>query len=138
MAPGYSRPGTNSRLTLIASYRTMAVYLPHDCRLLGLADAEVLGWSEEHLRVRLPAEHQNVRPGDVFYLMPRHVCTTVALYDEALIVEFGRLTIFRNATCTSAPEPRSTGLSIASNGGFRYGNLSTHLPRRFPTALPIP
>jgi D-serine deaminase-like pyridoxal phosphate-dependent protein len=62
-----------------------------NCRLLGFADAEVLGWSEEHLRVRLPAAHQDVRPGKVFYLVPRHVCTTVALYDEALIVENGEI-----------------------------------------------
>jgi D-serine deaminase-like pyridoxal phosphate-dependent protein len=62
-----------------------------NCRILGLPDAEVLGWSEEHLRVRLPAEHQHVRPGDVFYFVPRHVCTTVALYDEALIIEAGEI-----------------------------------------------
>jgi D-serine deaminase-like pyridoxal phosphate-dependent protein len=43
------------------------------------------------LRVRLPVTRQNVRPGDVFYLVPRHVCTTVALYDEALIVEAGEI-----------------------------------------------
>ena len=60
-----------------------------NCRLLGLPDAEILGWSEEHLRVRLPAAHRHIRPGEVFYLVPRHVCTTVALYDEALIVEDG-------------------------------------------------
>ncbi len=48
-----------------------------------------------------------------------------------------RLTTSRNAISMSAPGPRSTGLSIASNDGLRCGNLPTHLPRRSPTALPI-
>jgi D-serine deaminase-like pyridoxal phosphate-dependent protein len=62
-----------------------------NCRILGLPEAEILGWSEEHLRVRLPATHREVRLGDTFYVVPQHVCTTVALYDEALIVEDGAI-----------------------------------------------
>jgi D-serine deaminase-like pyridoxal phosphate-dependent protein len=62
-----------------------------NCRILGLPEAEILGWSEEHLRVRLPATRCAVRVGETFYVVPQHVCTTVALYDEALIIDNGAI-----------------------------------------------
>jgi D-serine deaminase-like pyridoxal phosphate-dependent protein len=79
-----------------------------NCRLLGLPEAEVLGWSEEHLRVRLPAASQDVRPGEVFYIVPRHVCTTVALYDEALIVEDGDIVDCWSIEARARPSLRAT------------------------------
>jgi D-serine deaminase-like pyridoxal phosphate-dependent protein len=79
-----------------------------NCRVLGLADAEILGWSEEHLRLRLPAAHRDVRPGQAFYVVPRHVCTTVALYDEALIVEDGAIVDCWNIDARSRPSLRAS------------------------------
>jgi D-serine deaminase-like pyridoxal phosphate-dependent protein len=79
-----------------------------NCRLLDLPDAEILGWSEEHLRVRLPAAHRDVRPGAVFYVVPRHVCTTVALYDEALIVEDGDIVDCWAIDARARPSLRAT------------------------------
>ena len=86
-----SRP-TSDIMTLDTGSKAVSVDMGKpNCRLLGLPEAEILGWSEEHLRVRLPATHRDVRPGDVFYVVPQHVCTTVALYDEALVVEDGTI-----------------------------------------------
>ena len=49
-----------------------------------------VGQSEEHLVVEMP-ENSSYRPGQVFYGMPVHICPTVALYQEASMVENGRV-----------------------------------------------
>lgn len=41
--------------------------------------------SEEHLIVEAPQYH-GYKPGDVFYLLPFHVCPTVALYERVAII----------------------------------------------------
>lgn len=55
-----------------------------------LADYEVISQSEEHLVVKTPmADRFSV--GDVLYGTPWHICPTVALYNEAQIIENGAL-----------------------------------------------
>ncbi len=62
---------------------TQRVFFPE------LSSYEVVGQSEEHLVVRSSdADHLDV--GDVLYGIPWHVCPTVALYNEALIIQDGR------------------------------------------------
>ncbi|WP_298715079.1 D-TA family PLP-dependent enzyme [Chitinophaga sp.] len=49
---------------------------------------EVISQSEEHLVVKTP-EADTLQVGDVLYGTPWHVCPTVALYNEALVIENG-------------------------------------------------
>ncbi|MBQ1984706.1 MAG: D-TA family PLP-dependent enzyme [Clostridia bacterium] len=50
--------------------------------------------SEEHWVFRMRPEYMNERPaiGDIFYVIPTHICPTTAMYDAAYVCENGRLT----------------------------------------------
>jgi D-serine deaminase-like pyridoxal phosphate-dependent protein len=61
------------------------------CRLVDLPDAREFAHNEEHLVVETPSA-ASFQPGDHTFALPMHVCPTVALYPEALIVENGRIT----------------------------------------------
>jgi len=50
-----------------------------------LPDAETVAHNEEHMVVRT-AQADELPPGTVVYAMPTHICPTVNLHDEALIV----------------------------------------------------
>lgn len=84
-----SKPGDN-RLCLDLGHKSIASENPHPrLRLLGLEDAQFVTHSEEHLVVETPrAGEFNV--GDTLYGIPRHICPTVALYSEAVVVRGGR------------------------------------------------
>lgn len=57
-------------------------------RILGLDEQpEFLVRNEEHQLLRWPKNSTPPRVGDPCYLVPRHVCTTVNLYDEALVID---------------------------------------------------
>jgi D-serine deaminase-like pyridoxal phosphate-dependent protein len=58
-------------------------------QFLNLPDAKLVLHSEEHLVVETP-EAINKRVGDVVYALPWHVCPTVALHDEVIVVAEGR------------------------------------------------
>ena len=84
-----SRP-TPTRLTLDLGHKAVASEMPHPrVRLLGLEDAQVAMHSEEHLVVETPraAEYP---VGTVVYGIPTHVCPTVALHSEVVVVRDGR------------------------------------------------
>jgi D-threonine aldolase len=51
--------------------------------------ATFIGHSEEHLVLETP-EAPSLRVGDVFYGIPWHVCPTVALHGQAVVVRHGR------------------------------------------------
>ena len=55
---------------------------------LNLEDYEVKSQSEEHLVVSIK-DWDIIHVGDVLYGIPYHICPTVALYDEANIIENG-------------------------------------------------
>ena len=58
-------------------------------QLLGLPDARAVGHSEEHLV--LETDRAGEFPvGSCFYGMPWHICPTVALHNEAVVVRNGR------------------------------------------------
>jgi len=57
---------------------------------LNLKDYEVKSQSEEHLVVTVK-DWENIHVGDVLYGIPYHICPTVALYDEANVIENGNL-----------------------------------------------
>ena len=56
---------------------------------LPLLEATFVGHGEEHLVLETP-DAARLRVGDVLYGMPWHVCPTVALHSEAVIVRDGR------------------------------------------------
>ncbi len=49
------------------------------------------GHSEEHMVIELGKGH-GFKIGDVFYAVPVHICPTVALFENALVVENGEVT----------------------------------------------
>ncbi len=57
---------------------------------MNLEDYEVKSQSEEHLVVSVK-DWDKMQVGDVLYGIPYHICPTVALYDEANIIEDGAL-----------------------------------------------
>jgi D-serine deaminase-like pyridoxal phosphate-dependent protein len=77
--------------TCDAGSKSLAAEAGEPCAIvLGRADLEALKPSEEHLPLRgvpgaLPSR------GELLQLVPRHVCPTVNLAEEALLVENGRL-----------------------------------------------
>jgi D-serine deaminase-like pyridoxal phosphate-dependent protein len=56
---------------------------------LELPDAKTVIHNEEHLTIETSAA-ERFRPGDVLYGIPFHVCPTVALHQQAVVVEGGR------------------------------------------------
>ncbi|PIE23865.1 MAG: amino acid aldolase [Planctomycetota bacterium] len=85
-----SRPGA-MRVTLDAGSKSLAVDAGHPCcAALGAPELAPEIPSEEHLPARILS---GAIPdlGDSFYLVPRHVCPTVNLAENAVIVEAGRV-----------------------------------------------
>jgi D-serine deaminase-like pyridoxal phosphate-dependent protein len=84
-----SKPGGN-RLCLDLGHKAVASENPHPrVRLLGLEDAQFVSHSEEHLVLETPRAGE-FKVGDALYGIPRHICPTVALYSEAVVVRAGR------------------------------------------------
>jgi D-serine deaminase-like pyridoxal phosphate-dependent protein len=84
-----SKPGSN-RLCLDLGHKAIAAENPHPrVRLLVLEDAQFVTHSEEHLVVETPRAGE-FKVGDAFYGIPRHICPTVALHSEAVVVRNGR------------------------------------------------
>ncbi len=84
-----SKPGSN-RLCLDLGHKTVAADKPQPrVQLLGLPDANPLVHSEEHLMVETDMASDYV-VGDCLYAVPVHICPTVALHDEAVVVRDGR------------------------------------------------
>jgi D-serine deaminase-like pyridoxal phosphate-dependent protein len=84
-----SKPGTNL-LCLDLGHKAIASEGPPPrVGLLGLPDTRAVGHSEEHLS--LETDRAGEFPvGTPFYGMPWHVCPTVALHNEAVVVRNGR------------------------------------------------
>ncbi len=85
-----SKPGKN-RLCLDLGHKAVAVDrvgTPH-VAWLNLPDAEVILHSEEHLVLETP-NADRCQVGDVFYGIPSHICPTVALHKQAVVVREGR------------------------------------------------
>ncbi|HET9014383.1 MAG TPA: hypothetical protein VFN57_02220, partial [Thermomicrobiaceae bacterium] len=52
----------------------------------GIDGVEVLSLSEEHAKLRLGGDARDLRSGDKLRFLPGHVCTTVNLHDEYVVV----------------------------------------------------
>jgi D-serine deaminase-like pyridoxal phosphate-dependent protein len=78
------------RLCLDLGHKAVASEMPHPrVRIFGLEDATFPLHSEEHLVVETP-QADRIPVGTVLYCLPRHVCPTVALHEEAVVVRDGR------------------------------------------------
>ena len=84
-----SKPERNL-LCLDLGHKAVASENPHPrVKLFDLEDAKAVGHSEEHLV--LETEHAADFPvGSALYGVPWHVCPTVALHNEAIVVRNGR------------------------------------------------
>jgi D-serine deaminase-like pyridoxal phosphate-dependent protein len=84
-----SKPGVN-RLTLDLGHKSVAPENPHPrVRFEELPDAEAVMQSEEHLVLNTERAHEFVI-GQALHGIPRHVCPTVSMHGEAVLVERGR------------------------------------------------
>jgi D-serine deaminase-like pyridoxal phosphate-dependent protein len=61
------------------------------CLVVGHPELTPLSPSEEHLPLAVAEGSIPPQPGELLYLMPRHVCPTVNNFDDALLVRNGRI-----------------------------------------------
>jgi D-serine deaminase-like pyridoxal phosphate-dependent protein len=84
-----SKPGSD-RLCLDLGHKAIAAEKPHPrVQFLNLPDAKAIMHSEEHLVIETGRACE-FQVGDVIYGIPRHVCPTVALHAEAVVIRNGR------------------------------------------------
>lgn len=77
------------RLCLDLGHKAIAAEMPHPrVVFLNLEDAQPLAHSEEHLVVET-SRSKEFKIGDCLYGLPWHICPTVALHSEAIVVENG-------------------------------------------------
>jgi D-serine deaminase-like pyridoxal phosphate-dependent protein len=81
-----SRP-TSTLFAVDAGYKSVSAdpAIPH-AQVLSVPGSEVVGRWEEHLLVRLPEASEEPAVGTPAYIVPVHVCSTVNLWDEAVVV----------------------------------------------------
>lgn len=80
------RPG---RLCLDLGYKAVSADQPHPrVRFLNLPDATAVVHSEEHLAVET-SQAEDFKVGDALYGIPRHICPTVALHHDAVVIRDG-------------------------------------------------
>ncbi|MFT7485275.1 MAG: D-serine deaminase-like pyridoxal phosphate-dependent protein, partial [Candidatus Paceibacteria bacterium] len=85
-----SHPG-DGRFTCDAGSKSLAAEAGHPSAIvIGHPGYVAQVPSEEHLPMRTESEPAPAR-GQALYLVPKHVCPTVNLAEEALLVENGRL-----------------------------------------------
>lgn len=65
--------------------------LPHRGYFLNAPHLKSYSQSEEHLVIEVEKGH-NYKIGDLFYVLPYHVCPTVAMYNNAYVIEGGHVT----------------------------------------------
>ncbi|MBJ06093.1 MAG: threonine aldolase [Verrucomicrobiaceae bacterium] len=87
-----SMPGSN-RLCLDLGHKAIASEGPLAARvhLVGLEEARVVGHSEEHLVLEVE-ETAGHAVGNCVIGIPRHICPTVALFEEATLIRDGSVT----------------------------------------------
>ena len=84
-----SKPGPN-RLCLDLGHKAVASENPHPrVQLLEVPDAKAVSHSEEHLVIET-ARADEFAVGSCLYGIPWHVCPTVALHSEVVVVKNGR------------------------------------------------
>jgi D-serine deaminase-like pyridoxal phosphate-dependent protein len=83
------------------------------CVALGHAELTGIGPSEEHLPFTVKEGAPPPPVGEVLYLLPRHICPTVNLFNDALIVRSGAIESVETVTARGRETP------TALHGGSR-------------------
>jgi D-serine deaminase-like pyridoxal phosphate-dependent protein len=84
-----SKPG-GRRLCLDLGHKAIGSEMPHPrVAFLNLENAKPVAHNEEHLVVEAD-HHSDFKVGDCLYGIPWHICPTVALHSEAIVIEGGR------------------------------------------------
>ncbi len=105
-----SHPATD-RVTCDAGSKSLAAEVGDPCaHVLGRPELEPLPPSEEHLPLRVLAGRRPAR-GTELLLVPRHVCPTVNLAEEAVLIEGG---VVRGVAAVSA-RAHELGLGAQTN-----------------------
>lgn len=87
-----SLPGTD-RFTLDCGYKAVAADPAVRGVLLGVDNCEMVFQNEEHWVFRMKPGHEQERPaiGEIFYIIPWHICPTSALYSDVPVVSGGEV-----------------------------------------------
>ena len=84
-----SKPGPN-RLCLDLGHKAIASEMPHPrVKFLNLEDGQAVLHSEEHLVIETDRS-ADFKVGDCLYGLPWHICPTVALHAEAIVIADGK------------------------------------------------
>jgi D-serine deaminase-like pyridoxal phosphate-dependent protein len=83
------------------------------CVVLGHSELTGIGPSEEHLPLTVKEGAEPPPVGEVLYLLPRHICPTVNLFDDALIIRGGGVESVERVTA------RGREIPTALHGGNR-------------------
>lgn len=84
-----SKPGTNLLCLDLGHKAVASEGPPPRVELLGLPDTRAVGHSEEHLSLETTRAAE-FPVGSCFYGIPWHICPTVALHNEAVVIRNGR------------------------------------------------
>jgi D-serine deaminase-like pyridoxal phosphate-dependent protein len=84
------------------------------CMVAGHPDLTPMKPSEEHLPMRGAGDASLPSIGEALYLVPRHVCPTVNNFDEAMIVENGRVGRIERVTARGHESPLVTSHAAMS------------------------
>ena len=74
---------------LDAGHKAISAEHQRPPRIMGLTDFTLMTHSEEHMVIETD---ERIDVGSVLYLIPHHICPTVALYDDALVVNDNEIT----------------------------------------------
>jgi D-serine deaminase-like pyridoxal phosphate-dependent protein len=75
------------------------------CRVAGHPELTPLSPSEEHLPMSVAEGARTPEPGELLYLLPRHICPTVNNFDHALIVRDGAIESIEQVTARGREAP---------------------------------
>ena len=86
-----SKPGKDM-FCVDCGYKAIASEMPLESRLtiLGLDDVKIISHSEEHMVLASPKAN-NLRLGQPLLTLPRHICPTIALHENAAIIRNGKV-----------------------------------------------
>jgi D-serine deaminase-like pyridoxal phosphate-dependent protein len=75
------------------------------CVVVGHPELTPLTPSEEHLPLEVEGGAAGPEVGEALFLLPRHVCTTVNNFDDALLVRNGEISAVENVTARGRETP---------------------------------
>lgn len=94
------------RLTCDAGHKTVSADAgTPNCFVIGHAKLLPQKPSEEHLPIESASPAEKPAIGEVLYLVPKHVCPTVNNFDDALIIEGGRVVAVEKVTARGREAP---------------------------------